>query len=218
MSLSYPTQALCTTNMALTDPRVQGPPGCLLDLPWDLTVVHLKQPKHLLPNPFLPGPPSHVLHHWGQNLGHLGCSSLLTHPATADPLEYPQTHSPCPGPCLSFPSQILLQLPPWSLVSPLPSSLHIQPRDLLKQTELPATLLRTLPRSPPCPQDKVQAYTGLPGPWWSTLSTSLVPELPPYNLDPATLRVVSQLPCLSLTPGPLHKPFSWTQETVRHRG
>ena len=170
MSLSYPTQALCTTNMALTDPRVQGPPGCLLDLPWDLTVVHLKQPKHLLPNPFLPGPPSHVLHHWGQNLGHLGCSSLLTHPATADPLEYPQTHSPCPGPCLSFPSQILLQLPPWSLVSPLPSSLHIQPRDLLKQTELPATLLRTLPRSPRALRTKsrptrvFQAPGGLPCP------------------------------------------------------
>lgn len=79
-------------------------------------------------------------------------------------------------------------------------------------------LAQNPPKIPPCPQDKVQAYMGLPGPWWSALSTSLVPGLPPHNLDPATLRVVSQLPCLSLTPGPLHKPFSWTQETVRHRG
>lgn len=132
-------------------------------------------------------------------------------------LNTPKPHSPCPGPCLSFPQPD--PAPASSLVSglTLPSSLHMY-EDLLKQTELPATLLRAPPKIPRALRTKSPGLHGLPGPWWSALSTSLVPGLPPHNLDPATLPRSFQLPCLSLTPGPLHKPFSWTQETVRHRG
>ena len=179
MSLSYPTQALCTTNVALPDPRIQWPPGCLLALPWDPRVTHLKQPKHLLPNPSLLGPHLVIYCITGaRNLGRLGYSSLLTHPGTADPPEWlmnpfppPQTRSPCPGPWLSFPTQILLQLPPWSLVSPLPSSLHMQQRDLLKHKQDCPPACSEPSQDPPAPsghspglQWVFQAPGGLPCP------------------------------------------------------
>lgn len=120
-----------------------------LDLPWDLLIVHLKQPKHLLPNPFLPGPP-HLMYcitgvrTWAILGVHLS-SPTSSHSRSA---QIPPNPQPLPWsmPILSQPDPA----PASSLVSglTLPSSLHIQPRDLLKQTELPATLLRTLPESP----------------------------------------------------------------------
>ena len=55
------------------------------------------------------------------------------------------------------------------------------------QTELPTSLLRALPRSPSALRTQSRPTVGLPGPWWSTLSTSPVPSLltPPSQSGPS---------------------------------
>lgn len=109
-------------NSALTDPCVPGPPGHPL-----MSHTHMSKVGSVLSTK--PFPPrvssSEMAHHSGPGTwAVLGPSPSLPTPDTPDHLKHPlsshlppQIHCPCPGPSHSFPTQAMLQLPPWSLAS-----------------------------------------------------------------------------------------------------